>query len=142
MDAPAAASPSPSLSPSADDWAARHFDYLVVGGGTAGLAVASRLAAGDPACSVAVLEAGVAAGAEPDIDIPAFYGRALGGRHDWRFETEPQRGLAGRRLPWPRGKVLGGTSALNFMAWNRASAADYDAWEALGNPGWSWNELL
>ncbi|KAJ6442287.1 glucose oxidase [Purpureocillium lavendulum] len=127
---------------SAADFAKRQFDFVVVGGGTAGLAVASRLAAAQPSLTVGVLEAGGVSHGEDDIDIPAFYGRALGGRHDWGFETEPQPGLGGRTLPWPRGKVLGGTSALNFMAWNRASKDDYDAWEALGNAGWGWNDLL
>ncbi|GJN81887.1 hypothetical protein PLIIFM63780_005423 [Purpureocillium lilacinum] len=127
---------------SAGDFSKRQFDFVVVGGGTAGLAVAGRLAAADPSLSVGVLEAGGVSHGEDDIDIPAFYGRALGGRHDWRFETEPQAGLGGRTLPWPRGKVLGGTSALNFMTWNRASRDDYDAWEALGNVGWGWDDLL
>ena len=118
------------------------FDFIVVGGGTAGLAVASRLAE-NTSFSVGVLEAGgPAPSGLDDIDIPAHYGRALGGQYDWRFETVPQEGLGGRKLPWPRGKVLGGTSALNFMTWNRASRQDYDAWEALGNRGWGWDDLL
>ncbi|KND92727.1 putative GMC-type oxidoreductase [Tolypocladium ophioglossoides CBS 100239] len=137
------ARPPATTSPlSADAFARRPFDFLVVGGGTAGLVVASRLAAASPQLAVGVLEAGGVSHGEDDIDIPAFYGRALGGRHDWRFETQPQEGLAGRSLPWPRGKVLGGTSALNFMAWNRASRDDYDAWAALGNAGWGWRDLL
>jgi choline dehydrogenase-like flavoprotein len=119
------------------------FDFVVIGGGTAGLAVAHRLAEHSSHLSVGVLEAG---GTGPsnrdDIDIPAHYGRSLGGSYDWQFETEPQPGLGGRRLPWPRGKVVGGTSALNFMTWNRASRQDYDAWEALGNEGWGWEHLL
>ncbi|PFH57042.1 hypothetical protein XA68_15587 [Ophiocordyceps unilateralis] len=126
----------------ADDFVRRSYDFLVVGGGTAGLAVAARLASEAPSVVVGVVEAGSVSRGEPDIDIPAFYGRALGGRHDWRYETEPQLGLKGRSVPWPRGRVLGGTSALNYMAWNRAGKADYDAWEALGNAGWGWNDLL
>lgn len=123
-------------------FARRRFDYLVIGGGTAGLAVAARLAAGDPGCAVGLLEAGGDARGDADVDIPGRFGRALGGRLDWRFVTEPQPGLRGRALAWPRGRVLGGSSALNFMAWNRASAADYDAWAALGNAGWGWDDLL
>ncbi|KAF4974536.1 hypothetical protein FZEAL_8560 [Fusarium zealandicum] len=126
----------------ADAFSHRDFDFLIVGGGTAGLAVASRLAEADESFTVGVIEAGGVIQNEQDIDIPGLYGQSLGGRHDWKFVTVPQQGLGGRALPWPRGKVLGGTSALNYMAWNRASREDYDAWEALGNPGWGWNDLL
>ncbi|PHH60745.1 hypothetical protein CDD81_1283 [Ophiocordyceps australis] len=120
----------------------QQFDFLVVGGGTAGLAVAARLAQAEPPLTVGVLEAGGEAHGEHDIDIPGLFGRSLGSQHDWAFETEPQPGLNGRRLAWPRGRVLGGTSALNFMAWTRAGKQDYDAWEALGNKAWGWNDLL
>ncbi|KAL2674239.1 hypothetical protein Neosp_012690 [[Neocosmospora] mangrovei] len=127
----------------ADDFSHHTFDFLIVGGGTAGLAVASRLAESDASYTVGVIEAGgVVAQGEQDIDVPGLYGRSLGGRHDWHLGTVPQQGLKGRSLPWPRGKVLGGTSALNYMAWNRASKDDYGAWEALGNKGWGWEGLL
>lgn len=125
-----------------DDFSRLSFDFLVIGGGTAGLAVASRLAEAEPCFTVGVIEAGQVANADEEIDIPAHYGSTIGGRRDWQFETAPQPGLGGRSLPWPRGKVLGGTSALNFMTWNRASNEDYDAWEALGNAGWGWDGLL
>lgn len=130
----------------ADEFTARRFDFIVVGGGTAGLVVAARLAE-NSALTVGVLEAGAAVGEdgkddEGNIRIPGCFGQTLGGRHDWQFETVTQPGLGGRQLPWPRGKVLGGTSVLNFMTWNRASREDYDAWEALGNPGWGWDSLL
>ncbi|KAK3356848.1 hypothetical protein B0T25DRAFT_451790 [Lasiosphaeria hispida] len=125
----------------ADEFCARSFDFIVVGGGTAGLAVAARLAE-NPSLTVGVLEAGVAPAWDDDIDIPGCSGRALGGPYDWHFETVPQPGLNGRTLPWNRGKVLGGSSALNFMTWNRASREDYDAWEHLGNSGWGWEALL
>lgn len=125
---------------SADDFSQCRFDFLVIGGGTAGLVVASRLA--EASFTVGVLEAGGIADNDDDVDIPGHYGRTLGGRYDWQFDTVPQRGLGGRTLPWPRGKVLGGTSALNFMTWNRASRDDYDAWKKLGNPGWGWDDLL
>lgn len=128
-------------SPSADAFLHHSFDYIVIGGGTAGLAAASRLAE-DQSLTVGVLEAGGIAHGEDNVDIPAFYGRSLGGPLDWAFETEPQDGLGGRSLSWPRGKVLGGTSALNFMTWVRGSKEDYDDWAALGNNGWAWDDLL
>ncbi|KAK4188296.1 putative GMC oxidoreductase [Podospora australis] len=125
----------------AEQFAATNFDFIIIGGGTAGLAVASRLAE-NPALTVGVLEAGVKAIPNDEIDIPAYSGRPLGGPFDWHFQTTPQPGLGGRQLPWNRGKVLGGSSALNFMTWNRASKEDYDAWEQLGNNGWGWQSLL
>lgn len=117
------------------------FTHLVVGGGTAGLVVAARLSE-NPNITVGVLEAGSAAFDEPLINVPGRYGESLGSQYDWKFETVPQAGLNGRKLAWPRGKVLGGTSALNFMMWNRGNREDYDAWEALGNEGWGWDGLL
>ncbi|KAK7987146.1 hypothetical protein PG996_006253 [Apiospora saccharicola] len=123
------------------NWWRREFDYLVVGGGTAGLAVAARLTE-DPGITVGVLEAGPAVSDDVAVNIPGFYGASLGTDIDWKFQTTPQPGLGGRVLEWPRGKVLGGTSALNFMTWNRGNREDYDAWEKLGNPGWGWNDLL
>lgn len=135
--------PSPvKLCPSADAFLRNSFDYVIIGGGTAGLAVAARLAE-NASLTIGVIEAGgIAADDDESVDIPAFYGRSLGGPLDWAFRTEPQEGLGGRSLPWPRGRVLGGTSALNFMTWVRGSQRDYDDWTALGNEGWSWNELL
>ncbi|KAK9774554.1 hypothetical protein AB5N19_07049 [Seiridium cardinale] len=129
----------PAITPA--EFVARKFDYLIIGGGTAGLVVAARLSE-NPALTVGVLEAGSVAVDIESIDIPGLYGQALGSKYDWQFETTPQPGLGGRKLPWPRGKVLGGTSALNFMTWNRASREDYDAWKELGNEGWGWDDLL
>ncbi|KAM0551241.1 hypothetical protein ACHAPJ_008586 [Fusarium lateritium] len=125
-----------------EDFSQLNFDFIVIGGGTAGLAVAARLAEADVSYTVGVIEAGGVVHHDPDVDIPGHYGRSLGGSYDWHLETVAQQGLGGRTLAWPRGKVLGGTSALNYMAWNRASKDDYDAWEALGNSGWGWEELL
>ncbi|KAK8103631.1 uncharacterized protein PG998_010664 [Apiospora kogelbergensis] len=119
----------------------REFDYLVIGGGTAGLAVAARLTE-DPDITVGVLEAGPAVTDNETINIPGYYGETLGTNLDWQFQTTAQPGLGGRSLKWPRGKVLGGTSALNFMTWNRGNREDYDAWEQLGNTGWGWNGIL
>ena len=91
---------------------------------------------------VGVLEAGSSAIDDPRINVPGRFGEALGTELDWQFETTEQPGLDGRRLPFPRGKVLGGSSALNFMTWNRGCKEDYDAWEHLGNPGWGWDGIL
>lgn len=124
-----------------ESFCGRPFDYLIVGGGTAGLVVATRLSE-NPNIKVGVLEAGPVALDEPLINIPGRFGESLGTKYDWKFETTPQVGIGGRQLPWPRGKVLGGTSALNFMTWNRGCREDYDAWEALGNEGWGWDDLL
>ena len=116
------------------------FDYLIVGGGTAGLALAARLSE-QSQWRIGVIEAGPAALDDPVINVPGQYGEALGGPYDWQFETIAQPGLNGRALAWPRGKVLGGTSALNLMAWNRGHREDYDVWEELGNEGWGWDGL-
>ncbi|KAL8961606.1 MAG: hypothetical protein Q9193_001865 [Seirophora villosa] len=117
------------------------FTHIVIGGGTAGLVVASRLSE-DPTITVGVLEAGPAALNEPRIDVPGRLGETLFTEYDWHFETTPQPGLGGRRLPWNRGKVLGGSSAMNFMMWCRGNKGDYDAWEKLGNKGWGWDGML
>ncbi|KAI1443220.1 GMC oxidoreductase [Annulohypoxylon stygium] len=128
-----------SISPAG--FAACDFDYLVIGGGTAGLVVATRLSE-DPNLNIGVIEAGSAALDEEKINTPRPVLETLGTKYDWQFETVPQQGLGGRTLAWPRGKVLGGTSALNLMTWNRGNREDYDAWEKLGNKGWGWNDLL
>ncbi|MCJ1252156.1 hypothetical protein MMC30_009395 [Trapelia coarctata] len=117
------------------------FTHIIVGGGTAGLAVAARLS-DNPDLTVGVLEAGSTAFKDPRINVPGRFGESLGSEYDWKFETTPQAGLNGRKLPFPRGKVLGGTSALNFMTWNRGCREDYDAWEELGNEGWGWEGML
>ncbi|KAF2736019.1 putative choline dehydrogenase [Polyplosphaeria fusca] len=122
-------------------FAAIAFDYLVIGGGTAGLVIASRLSA-LPAITVGVVEAGPASYHDPLVTVPGRFGEALGGALDWSFETVPQPALHGRRLQWPRGRLLGGTSALNFMTWTRGNKQDYDAWEELGNAGWGWDSML
>lgn len=130
---------TPSIS--APDFAGHDFDYIVIGGGTAGLAVAARLSE-DPNLVVGVLEAGPEALQDNAINSPGQFLQILGTKYDWQFETVPQEGLGGRALAWPRGRVLGGTSALNLMTWNRGNKEDYDAWEQLGNKGWGWDGLL
>ncbi|KAK6434412.1 hypothetical protein LTR95_009402 [Oleoguttula sp. CCFEE 5521] len=117
------------------------FDYVVVGGGTAGLVVAARLSE-NASISVLVLEAGPSSLDNPAINVPGRYGEGIGTDIDWKYETVPQAGLNNRTLQWPRGRVLGGTSALNFMAWTRPSREDLDAWEELGNEGSGWDDLL
>jgi choline dehydrogenase len=117
------------------------FDYVIVGAGTAGCVLANRLSA-DPRCRVLLLEAG-----SNDryvwIHVPVGYLYTQGNpRTDWCFKTEPEAGLNGRRLSYPRGKVLGGCSAINGMIYMRGQAADYDHWRQLGNPGWAWDDVL
>ena len=129
----------PSITPT--EFCSKPFDYLIIGGGTAGLVIAARLSE-HPNIRVGVIEAGPAVFDDRAINTPGRFGESIGGKHDWQFSTTPQAGLEGRVLPWPRGKVLGGTSAINFMAWTRGNREDYDAWEELGNSGWGWDGLL
>lgn len=117
------------------------FDYIVVGAGTAGCIVANRLSA-DPRKRVLILEAG---GRDNWIwfHIPVGYLFAIGNpRSDWMFKTEPEAGLNGRALSYPRGKVIGGSSAINAMISMRGQAADYDHWRQLGLTGWGWDDVL
>lgn len=112
-----------------------------MGGGTAGTALATRLSQGLSNYSILLIEAGPSVLDDPRINIPALRGSTIGSSLDWNLTTIPQPGTANRAWSVPRGKVLGGSSALNFMLWNRASVAEYDAWENLGNPGWSWESV-
>lgn len=119
----------------------KEFDYVVVGGGAAGCVVASRLSE-DPKLSVCLLEAG-----GPDnsalVQAPlGFAATAALGIHNWNYNTTPQRELNGRRGFQPRGKVMGGSSSVNAMVYTRGNRQDYDNWAALGNPGWSFDEVL
>ena len=117
------------------------YDYIVVGAGSAGCVVANRLSA-DPGKRVLVLEAG---GRDNWMwfHIPVGYLFAIGNpRSDWMFETVAQDGLNGRKLSYPRGKVLGGSSAINAMISMRGQSADYDHWRDLGLPGWGWSDVL
>ncbi|WP_322102488.1 GMC family oxidoreductase [Paraburkholderia sp. J41] len=117
------------------------FDYVIVGAGAAGCAVAARLSE-DPRTSVLLLEAG---GEDRSfwLRIPVGYGRTIADpRVNWCYQTDPVEALGGRRIFWPRGKVLGGSTAINGLIYIRGQAADYDAWRAQGNVGWGYDDVL
>jgi choline dehydrogenase len=116
------------------------FDYIVVGGGTAGCVVAARLSK-DPTVRVLLLEAG-AAGPTADMADPMAWPRLVRTSVDWGDETVPQRGADDAVLVWPRGKVLGGSSGINGMMHIRGDRSAYDAWEAAGAQGWNYDALL
>jgi choline dehydrogenase len=117
------------------------WDYVIVGAGSAGCVLANRLSA-DPARRVLLLEAG---GSDNYhwIHIPVGYLYCMGNpRTDWGYSTRAEPGLNGRRLAYPRGRVLGGCSSINGMIYMRGQARDYDQWRQLGNPGWGWDDVL
>jgi len=118
------------------------YDFIVIGGGTAGLAVASRISLGLPDLSVLVIEAGPDGRQEPGISVPGRKGSTLGGKYDWNLTTIAQPSANNRVFAQNRGKVLGGSSALNLMTWDRTSKFELDAWEKqLGNKGWNWKSI-
>ena len=117
------------------------FDVVVVGAGSAGCAVAGRLSE-DPSLRVLLLEAG---GSDDvlEVQVPAASYKNWRTRRDWNYTTDPQPGLDGRKLFWPRGKLLGGSSSINAMIYMRGAAADYDEWaELTGDPSWSYDNVL
>ncbi len=116
-------------------------DYIVVGAGSAGCVLANRLSA-DERNQVLLLEAG-GRDSNPWIHIPVGYFKTLHNpKLDWCYRTEPDEKVAGREIQWPRGKVLGGSSSLNGLLYVRGQREDYDRWAALGNEGWSFDEVL
>jgi len=121
------------------------YDYIIVGGGSAGCTVASRLAE-DTTISVLLLEAGVKRGNWLDywkIEMPAAFGDAWRNpKFNWMYEGEPEPTLGGRRIFQPRGKVLGGSSSINGMCFIRGHALDFERWAGEGADGWSWREVL
>ncbi|WP_307785471.1 GMC family oxidoreductase [Microbacterium hibisci] len=115
-------------------------DYIVVGAGSAGAALAARLS-DDPNVSVLLLEAG---GPDTSLElrVPAAFSKLFRGPFDWNYDTVPQPQLEGRTVYWPRGKTLGGSSSLNALMWIRGFAADYDEWADAAGPTWSWDALV
>ncbi|MEO5665465.1 MAG: GMC family oxidoreductase N-terminal domain-containing protein, partial [Nocardioides sp.] len=116
------------------------FDYVVVGAGASGAALAARLS-DDPTISVLVLEAG-GPDKKQEVRIPAAFSKLFKTPLDWDYATEPQEHLSGRSIFWPRGKMLGGSTSLNAMMWVRGYAADYDGWAEAAGPEWSYESLL
>ena len=116
-------------------------DYVIVGAGSAGCVLANRLSK-DPSIKVVLMEAG-GRDWNPWIHIPVGYFKTMHNPSvDWCYRTEPDPGLNGRRLDWPRGKVLGGSSSLNGLLYVRGQPQDYDRWQQMGNAGWGWDHVL
>jgi choline dehydrogenase len=116
------------------------YDYVIVGAGSAGCALASRLSE-DPDVTVLLLEAGPA-DRPLYVHIPAATVKLFKTARDWNYATEPQAQAADRRLYWPRGRMLGGSSSMNHSMYLRGHRADYDGWAARGNPGWGYDDVL
>ena len=114
-------------------------DYIVVGAGSSGCVLANRLSE-DPENSVCLIEAGPK-DKSPWIHLPIGYGKTMWDpKLNWKFETEPDPGMNQRKIYWPRGKCLGGSSSINGLIFIRGQKEDYDGWKALGNKGWGWDD--
>ncbi|MFK7800133.1 MAG: GMC family oxidoreductase [Anaerolineae bacterium] len=116
------------------------YDYIIIGAGSAGCVLASRLSK-DPNNRVLILEAG-GPDDDPMLKIPWRWKNLFGTAVDWNYQTEPQPQLNGRKVDWPRGKVIGGSSSINNMIYIRGARWDFDRWAELGNEGWSYEEVL
>ena len=116
------------------------YDYIIVGAGSAGCVLAARLTE-DPHLRVLLLEAG-ASTTPRESPITAAFSKLYKTAVDWNYSTEPEPHLNGRRLYWPRGKMLGGSSAINAMIYMRGNAVDYNRWKNVGNPGWGFSDVL
>jgi choline dehydrogenase-like flavoprotein len=127
---------------SVDDFTSHSYDYVVVGGGTAGLVVATRLTE-NPNVTVGVIEAGSNRMDNKQISTPSLYPTLIGRpEYDWCMSSVPQPNAGNKTYSMPRGKVLGGSSAINYLMYVRGSRKDYDGWETLGNQGWGWDDLV
>ncbi|CAH0031882.1 unnamed protein product [Clonostachys rhizophaga] len=116
------------------------FDYVIVGGGTSGLVVANRLSE-NPETSIVILEAGADMSDDPRVNIPALWTTLMSSDAVWHYQSTPQPGMGGRSIREPQGKVLGGSTAVNGQTYVAPSAADFDSWASLGNPGWGWDSM-
>jgi choline dehydrogenase len=116
-------------------------DYVIVGAGSAGCTVVNRLSA-DPSVTVLLVEAGASGESDPEITTPGRWASLIGSTYDWGYSTESEAGLDLRRLDFPRGRALGGSSAINAMVHIRGHRLCFDRWRAAGNPGWGYDDLL